>query len=490
MASTFAGIVTSFCRALNWNMLALIIGQFQERLYFGIHQDLIDLMRIANLTNQRARALFDGGFRTLIDLANGNVFEIETVLYNSLSFDMVNLEKDNGDQNADALRNQVRHLYVTGKSGLTINEIARLLIDDARQYLEQEIGISGGIKWSNDDRSITVSDKAIACQSIEPILSANKSAHLAPMPNIVDSEDMFGEVSGYPTDNINTIDSAENRVHQSNVKDHTENVLKNIVNIRKEPKTKRKLESPAQSNILAKISKPSGQQSHHFNDNDDDSIDFTTEMVDVAGNASQLNSSHVLSAVKSSSTSEHLEKLEIINVFASKEFFEKFTHVLSEQLTISISVGIEKCTKSRPVIGENLLINQHATTNVPANNFRFDEHFYLACITVSVGSNCAYFLNLQNDNTDTEISVKRKIEFVREILQQANRTIRLYNVKEQLKIVCRTIGLTVDLVAAKLEDAKVADWLLQPEMEKSLSEMVWNDTYNLSGAFFNNVYCR
>lgn len=115
MASTFAGVVTSFCNALQWNMLALIISQFKERLFFGVHYTLIDLMKISNLNGQRARAFFDAGYQSLADLANADVFSIEKILYNSMSFDSKQRE---GENEFDAVkRNKIRFLHMTGKSG-------------------------------------------------------------------------------------------------------------------------------------------------------------------------------------------------------------------------------------------------------------------------------------------------------------------------------------------------------------------------------------
>ncbi|XP_017041178.1 DNA polymerase theta [Drosophila ficusphila] len=146
MASTFAGIVTAFCNSLQWSTLALIVSQFKDRLFFGIHRDLIDLMRLPDLTQKRARAIFDAGFTSLVELAGADVLELEKVLFNSLSFDSA---KQHDHENADeaAKRNVVRNFYITGKAGMTVSEAAKLLIGEARQYVQHEIGV-GSIKWN------------------------------------------------------------------------------------------------------------------------------------------------------------------------------------------------------------------------------------------------------------------------------------------------------------------------------------------------------
>ncbi|XP_037810645.1 DNA polymerase theta isoform X2 [Lucilia sericata] len=146
MSSTFAGIVTSFCNSLQWDTLSLIVSQFKERLYFGIHRDLIDLMRLPDLTHKRARALFDAGVTSLVELASADILSIEKILYNAFSFDSAKKHDNENDFEA-AQRNKARHFFITGKAGLTVAEAAKLLVQEARQFVQYEIGV-GNIKWS------------------------------------------------------------------------------------------------------------------------------------------------------------------------------------------------------------------------------------------------------------------------------------------------------------------------------------------------------
>lgn len=149
-SSTFAGIVNSFCHALNWEMLALIVNQMKDRLFFGIRQDLIDLMKIPLLNSQRARALYDAGFQTLIDISRASLVSIEKCLFDSISFDV---KRRDGETDFDAeQRNKSRLFFVTGKSGLTVNEAAKLIIQEARQFLSTEMGVAD-IVWSQKVQS-------------------------------------------------------------------------------------------------------------------------------------------------------------------------------------------------------------------------------------------------------------------------------------------------------------------------------------------------
>ncbi|XP_061390041.1 DNA polymerase theta [Musca vetustissima] len=152
MASTFAGIVTSFCNSLQWDTLSLIVSQFKERLYFGVHRDLIDLMRIPDLNHKRARALFDAGITSLVDLANADVLSVEKILYNALSFDSAK-QHDNENAIEAAQRNEARNFYITGKAGITVAEASKMLVQEARRFVQYEIGV-GNINWSQQNEKL------------------------------------------------------------------------------------------------------------------------------------------------------------------------------------------------------------------------------------------------------------------------------------------------------------------------------------------------
>ncbi|XP_053947271.1 DNA polymerase theta isoform X1 [Anastrepha ludens] len=153
MSSTFAGIVTAFCNSLQWSTLSLVVSQFKERLFFGIHRDLIDLMRLPDVNHKRARALFDADIKTLVELANADMFDVEKVLYNALSFDSAKKHDNEADYETEQ-RNQARDFFITGKVGLTVADGAKLLIDEARKFVQYEIGV-GAIKWTQSDTNTT-----------------------------------------------------------------------------------------------------------------------------------------------------------------------------------------------------------------------------------------------------------------------------------------------------------------------------------------------
>lgn len=97
-------------------MLAKIIAEFKDRLYFGVHHDLVDLMKVPNLNSQRARSLFQQGIETLSDLANADAFTLEKILHNSIGFDTK--QRDGENEWEANKRIKMRNLLVTGNAGM------------------------------------------------------------------------------------------------------------------------------------------------------------------------------------------------------------------------------------------------------------------------------------------------------------------------------------------------------------------------------------
>ncbi|GAB0089895.1 DNA polymerase theta [Sergentomyia squamirostris] len=154
MAASFAAIVASFCIALNWQLLSMIVTQFRERLYFGIHRDLIDLMRIPSLNAGRARALYTAGIENVVTVARTETSHIAKILYDCASFDMEGQRDGEADHEVRE-RNLLRKLYLTGKKDLTVEEAAKLIKSEARKFVEEEMG--GTVNW-NDEKQETIQE--------------------------------------------------------------------------------------------------------------------------------------------------------------------------------------------------------------------------------------------------------------------------------------------------------------------------------------------
>ncbi|KAI4495700.1 hypothetical protein M0802_008535 [Mischocyttarus mexicanus] len=145
-ASTFAGMITQFCKQLGWDCMELLVGQFKTRLQFGVCRELLDLLRISMLNGLRARSLFKQGITTVADLAIANILDIERALYKALPFES-GKEHDGEHELETITRNKMRTVFVTGKDGLTPYEAAVLLVKEARILIQNELGLQT-MPWS------------------------------------------------------------------------------------------------------------------------------------------------------------------------------------------------------------------------------------------------------------------------------------------------------------------------------------------------------
>ncbi|PZC85504.1 hypothetical protein B5X24_HaOG216612 [Helicoverpa armigera] len=151
-AATFAGMVTAFCRQLGWKNMEMLVSQFQDRLHFGIHSDLLELMKLPSLNGMRARTLFDAGFETIASIASADANTLENILHKSVPFQS---EKERDDDDSDDIRkrNKIKNIWITGYCGITTKEAAENLITEARKYLSLEIGVAE-IKWNQESTAV------------------------------------------------------------------------------------------------------------------------------------------------------------------------------------------------------------------------------------------------------------------------------------------------------------------------------------------------
>nr|CUU98975.1 hypothetical transcript [Hymenolepis microstoma] len=136
-ASTYAGMVTVFCNRLGWIHMERLLSGFQMRLFFGVSNELLDLIRLSPLlNNSRARALYQAGFTSVSLVAKARPKEIERVLQKANPFTSANEEKDE----------RLARLIIL-PNGSTISEIglAPLLTSMAQQVLRDDLASNYGI---------------------------------------------------------------------------------------------------------------------------------------------------------------------------------------------------------------------------------------------------------------------------------------------------------------------------------------------------------
>jgi len=69
-ASAFCNMVVVFCRLLNWSQLGTVVQAYSRRLYYGVRDELLPLVRISAelVPGFRARALYGSGLRSAEDI--------------------------------------------------------------------------------------------------------------------------------------------------------------------------------------------------------------------------------------------------------------------------------------------------------------------------------------------------------------------------------------------------------------------------------------
>ncbi|XP_052244253.1 DNA polymerase theta-like [Dreissena polymorpha] len=144
-AATFAGMVTVFCARLGWSNLELILSQFQSRLTFGVQRELCDLVRMSSLNGQRARVLYNGGYQTVAALAGALPEDVEAILGNSAPFESKKKQATETDWEAEQ-RRKAHCIFLTGRKGVTCHEAAVIIINEAKQMIQEELG-GVGVTW-------------------------------------------------------------------------------------------------------------------------------------------------------------------------------------------------------------------------------------------------------------------------------------------------------------------------------------------------------
>ncbi|XP_011500903.1 PREDICTED: DNA polymerase theta-like [Ceratosolen solmsi marchali] len=157
-SSTFAGMVTNFCKELKWDCMELLFAQFQARLQFGVCRDLLDLLRLPSLNGLRARSLFKYGITSVAELAIASTLNVEEALNKALPFES---EKNfDGEKMTEIVqRTKMRTVFITGKDGLTAREAAQIVVNEARVLVQNELGVRD-VQWSQIDNASQASPRS------------------------------------------------------------------------------------------------------------------------------------------------------------------------------------------------------------------------------------------------------------------------------------------------------------------------------------------
>ncbi|CAD1478881.1 unnamed protein product [Heterotrigona itama] len=177
-ASTFAGMITQFCKQLGWNCMELLVSQFQTRLQFGVCRELLDLLRLPMLNGLRARSLYKHGITSVAELAIASELDVERALYKALPFESE--KEQDGEHESEAIkRNKMRTVFVTGKDGLTPHEAAMMLVHEARTLVQNELRLQD-MSWKQNEQSISTnkSDTEISLHEQQSALQITERANV------------------------------------------------------------------------------------------------------------------------------------------------------------------------------------------------------------------------------------------------------------------------------------------------------------------------
>ncbi|XP_055376820.1 DNA polymerase theta isoform X2 [Condylostylus longicornis] len=454
MSSTFASIVTSFCNALNWKILGLIVSQFKERLYFGVHRDLIDLMKLPDLNGHKARALFNAGIETLIDLANSNSLVIEKILHDCLSFES-SKRQDGENENEAQKRIYERKVFVTGKTNLTIKDAAELLIKSARKFLQYEIGVA--CNWDNIGNFDGSTNKEIIKvnknfeNEIENDISEAISENLSPKCMNSDLKNKPGTRNLKENENMlqilsTTLVSPKNLIRE-NILPQVKSRNLGLIDISK---------SLTQKNVVNKSS---------------------DEISDIS-NVSIIRDPNLLNNLQNGEVKEHAKYKEVISIIdlphdvnSQKDYLQK----IFESKKIGFSIGIEKLPTRKNdnvIIGANILINNTEKHAAEVKEiFTIEGKYFISGISISYENCSALFINFQNEKNVNSDKFQSKLNFLKELICREDITLRIYDSKEHIKILYKYI--LKDFKSFNIiEDPKIANWLLDPDGDTSIHKLI------------------
>ncbi|XP_068203491.1 DNA polymerase theta isoform X2 [Palaemon carinicauda] len=149
-AATFAGMVTVFCNRLGWHNLQLLVSQFHDRLHFGIQRELCDLVRLSSVNGQRARYLYDAGLETVKMVAHSTKEDVENILHLATPFQSNKMDEKDSRFGGT--------IWLSSNRPLTEAQAAALIIEEARQLVQKELGLAS-IDWTQRQKVITTPNR-------------------------------------------------------------------------------------------------------------------------------------------------------------------------------------------------------------------------------------------------------------------------------------------------------------------------------------------
>ncbi|GFN83271.1 DNA polymerase theta-like [Plakobranchus ocellatus] len=148
-AATYAGMITVLCGRLGWHSLELLLSSFHHRLSCGVQPELVDLVRVSSLNATSARMLYNAGYTTVAQLARAKAVDLESLFRTSVPFQSDKQQEGETAWEAKE-RQRARCIWLTGRKGVTELEAAQVIIEEAKDVVQGDLG-GAAISWESED---------------------------------------------------------------------------------------------------------------------------------------------------------------------------------------------------------------------------------------------------------------------------------------------------------------------------------------------------
>lgn len=386
-----------------------------------------------------------------------------------------------------------------------------MIIEDARRYLEAEMGLSN-VQWlaiEEVERSNDLHELSLKVKNVQ--LNPSPPAPAPPLkPMLVESEDIFASADTRKRRSAEIVSPHKDqqpgalrkspRLQQlqeisgnvfvmpvrkksspakSSNNDSVEEIAQSPIIVQK---TQRRTQRTAKSK-QTKSARYQNVENHQpenpmqnllINVDDFDSIGFS----DAQSQSSKLHESHILSIAKDSDTPvASLAQLKVVNVCGNSDLFERFCTELRRTNVVGLAVAVGSQISENPqsVIGGNLLINQivGSLSKGGKKNCTFNGGLlYIAGVSICLAETepgAAFYLNFQDDNA--AVPFRKKVALLNEFFERTDVTVQIFDVREQCKVLATAVP-EIRWISGQLEDPRIANWLLQPDVDANLVEMV------------------
>ena len=475
-AATFAGMVTIFCQRLNWKNMELLLSQFQSRLCFGVERELCELIQISLLNGQRARTLYNAGYRTLASIALASPVEIETTLRKVTPFMSA---KD--DERSWSWVNQLQVKMTEAEAASEIVREARELV--LSDNVNIDAAAATGSASDDEEKAASIPTTALATSEAEPLNAAVASPGDGISPQDPDSTcDLFG---------AKTVSVAHSSPASTSAAASFSVSTPAFATTRPSRRWRNVVEFG--SPILPVTPDGAvGRRSFSMPEFSFETLELMAAACHEAEKSSQKKTTREIAVESSHALSQSSigggSTFSIIDVAAHKDLFETFLSEWKGQKRCSVALASSRLVGSSNIGTRRQRAQQQKLGAESTGYSAPDGSEVILGMAVCWQPRDAYFVSfapcsssppssqsgdsLAEAGVDPELSQSQRLSAVAAVLREASTCpVRiLFGVKTQLKKLAQTCGVSLSGV---LRDPNVGDWLLQPDgKEKNLHQLL------------------